>query len=477
MSDSSLPPSTTRLIIDPVTAEDLCLFALPGTPTDSAGETDTSLYSYCNKCKTQGGEAALKRRMRAPSSSAVEIRDTQLAILFINEHFDAFAELPAAYVVGNADEYTRDSLPIISDQNPLAFASQAFSLWANEDRFYIRITKGVGLCARVIRSMRRFLQQLEYPQKVQNLGELSPLLGELSPLLGELSPLLDELHQLLQQPRILAITEQDGDRWFWQTLRLDQVFRLHESESIRRLIEIIYDLDALASLAKATREHNLVMPEIAPDEVAISAHELVHPFVSEATANPVDLNQAQSLLFLTGPNMAGKTTYLRAVATALYLAHLGMGVPAKSFRFAPVQRLITTISMSDDLNDGVSYFRAEALRIKAVAQAVAEGYKVVAIMDEPFKGTNVKDAFDASQAVLRRLSEKHDCLFMVSSHLIELGSELEQSNRVSFKYFEAEETGERLHFDYVLHTGVSAQRLGMRVLREEGIFQLLDNPP
>ena len=463
MSDSSLPPSTACLIIDPVTEEDLNLFPAPRTTSDSTEETETSLYSYCNKCKTQGGEAALKRRMKAPACSASEIRKTQHAILFINQNVKAFAELPAAYVIGNTDEYTRDSLPIITDRHPFAFASQAFSLWANEDRFYIRITKGVGLCARVIRSMRKFLQHLDYPQHDQNFGELSPL--------------LEELHRLLQNPRILAVPEQDGERWFWQTLRLDQIFRLHESELIRRLIEIIYDLDALASLAHATRDKNLVMPEIAPDEVAISAHELVHPFVSEATANPVDLNQAQSLLFLTGPNMAGKTTYLRAVATALYLAHLGMGVPAKSFRFAPVQRLITTISMSDDLNDGISYFRAEALRIKAVAQAVAEGYKVVAIMDEPFKGTNVKDAFDASKAVLKRFSVKQDCLFMVSSHLIELSNELEQSNRVSFKYFEAEETGERLRFDYVLHTGVSAQRLGMRVLREEGIFQLLDSTP
>ena len=207
MSDSSLPPSTACLIIDPVTEEDLNLFPAPRTTSDSTEETETSLYSYCNKCKTQGGEAALKRRMKAPACSASEIRKTQLAILFINQNVEAFAELPAAYVIGNTDEYTRDSLPIITDRHPFAFASQAFSLWANEDRFYIRITKGVGLCARVIRSMRKFLQHLDYPQHDQNFGELSPL--------------LEELHRLLQNPRILAVPEQDGERWFWQTLRLD----------------------------------------------------------------------------------------------------------------------------------------------------------------------------------------------------------------------------------------------------------------
>jgi len=239
-------------------------------------------------------------------------------------------------------------------------------------------------------------------------------------------------------------------------------------------LEIVYEIDALASLAHATREHSLLMPTINTDAVHISATQLTHPFVPNAVANPVELNQQQRLLFLTGPNMAGKTTYLRAVATALYLAHLGMGVPATKFSFAPVQYLLTAISMSDDLHDGISYFRAEALRIKAVALAIAEGNRVVAIMDEPFKGTNVKDAFDASVAVLGQFSKKKDCLFMVSSHLIEVSEEFDESMSVDYQYFEAEESAQKLQFDYVLNPGVSSQRLGMRVLREEGIFDLLD---
>ena len=279
---------------------------------------------------------------------------------------------------------------------------------------------------------------------------------------------------MLARPTLAAIPDEDTERRFWQTLRLDQTFRLHEPQTLRRLLEIVYEIDALASLAHATREHALLMPDINPNTVHISAQELVHPLVPNAVANPVELNQQQRLLFLTGPNMAGKTTYLRAVATALYLAHLGMGVPAAQFSFAPVQHLLTAISMSDDLHDGISYFRAEALRIKAVALAIAEGDRVVAIMEEPFKGTNVKDAFDASVAVLGQFSTKQDCLFMVTSHLIEVSEEFGQTMNIDYQYFEAEESAQKLRFDYVLHPGVSSQRLGMRVLREEGIFSLLD---
>ena len=450
--------STNYLIIDPVTSDDLNLFGSSG----QSEADDLSLYSYCNRCRTQGGEQVLKRRMRAPWSDAPAIENTQKALLFVNRHDSAFAELPPTYVVGNVDDYTRDGVPIIQDRGLIEFASDAFSLWANEDRFYIRINKGVALSCRMIRALRRFLQLIEdEPQQTKQDA-------------GELEDYLDELNTLLSQPGFDAISSEDAERRFWHTLRLDQTFRLHQPQTLRRILEIVYEIDALASLAHATREHSLLMPEINPEATHISAEQLVHPFVPDAVANPVELNQSKRLLFLTGPNMAGKTTYLRAVATALYLAHLGMGVPATRFSFAPVQHLLTAISMSDDLHDGISYFRAEALRLKAVAQAIAEGQRVIAIMDEPFKGTNVKDAFDASVAVLSQFSTKDDCLFMVSSHLIEVSDEFDQSMSVDYQYFEAEESAQKLRFDYVLHPGVSSQRLGMRVLREEGIFELLE---
>ena len=216
------------------------------------------------------------------------------------------------------------------------------------------------------------------------------------------------------------------------------------------------------------------MPTIESGALRVHAQGLVHPFVHNAVANPVELSQQRRVLFLTGPNMAGKTTYLRAFATACYFAHLGMGVPASQFGFVPAQRLFSSLSLSDDLSSGISYFRAEALRVKAVAQAIVEGYRVVAIMDEPFKGTNVKDAFDASLAVLERFAAKQDCLFMFSSHLIELSEQLGITDEIDCRNFEAEEGEGRLRFDYLLRSGVSTQRLGMRVLHEEGVFDLLD---
>jgi DNA mismatch repair protein MutS len=125
----------------------------------------------------------------------------------------------------------------------------------------------------------------------------------------------------------------------------------------------------------------------------------------------------------------------------------------------------------------VSFFRAEALRVKTIAQSVAEGRAVVALFDEPFMGTNVKDALDASRAVLSRLASKEGSVFIVSSHLIELRDPLSSTVSVECCRFEANDQSGRLEFDYVLRPGVSSQRLGLRVLQEEGVFDLLDAMP
>jgi DNA mismatch repair protein MutS len=448
----TLPPTDQKdseiLILDAHSREDLHLF---GSDSDAS-----SLFDFCNRCRTEGGKTALRRRMGSPWSTAERIRATQGALLNIIERREAFARLPSDFVAMGVGRYLREVVPVIRQNNRLEFFFGAFSLW-RDDQFYSKIIRGVEFTCRVLWALRSFVRETQ---------EWSPN--------GELAPLVEEMRTLLERPRLSCIPDDRPGRWFWTKLRLDQTFRWHEKEAIGRLLQIIYEIDALVAMAEITEDHGFILPGIETGAVRLSAVGLVHPFVTGAVPNPLELNQDQRVLFLTGPNMAGKTTYLRAVATALYLAHLGMGVPAEKFEFVPVQCLLTSISLNDDLNDGISYFRAEALRVKAVAQAIADGNSVVAIMDEPFKGTNIKDAFDASLAILERFALKEGCLFMVSSHLIELGERLAPTPNVDYRYFEAEEQGDLLCFDYVLQSGVSSQRLGMRVLREEGVFDLLD---
>ena len=446
------PTEEDLLVLDAHTLKDLEIFG--------SEEGEVTLFEFCDLTRTEGGAKVLKRRMELPWSNAARIQATQESISFILANREVFTKLPSAYATSRTDYYLREVMPIVIYENPVEFTFSAFSLWANHSSHYLGITRGVQIACRLVRGLREFV---------------SPT--ELSSSVGELAPLIEEIRTLLDHPGYSQVPVAEVGGWAWRILRLDQVFRLFEKESLSRLLVLIYEIDALVSMADVTKQNDFVMPHIQDGPLRVQATGLVHPFVENAVANPVEISQDRRVLFLTGPNMAGKTTYLRAFATAYYLAHLGMGVPASSFHFVPAQRLFSSISLSDDLRSGISYFRAEALRAKAVAEAIAAGHRVVAIMDEPFKGTNVKDALDASLAILQRFAIKKNCLFMFSSHLIELSGRLSITEQIDCRNFEADESEGRLRFDYLLRPGVSSQRLGMRVLQEEGVFELLDREP
>ena len=441
------------LVIDEPTAVDLEIFvAQPG---------GTSLFEFCNLTRSNGGARVLRRRMNAPWATAESILDTQAAIRFITQHREAFTKMTSGYVAGRVETYTREVLPVVPDQNPVLFSLGVMSVRGNHATHFSNLVTGVQTTCTFIRRLREFARSTEMTQVDQLTA-------------GDMGELYHEMVELLDHTKLNSVPDFETSEWAWKILRLDQVFRMHCRSELNRLLELVYEIDALVAMADVTKKYHFVLPEVQRGSLCVQAESLWHPMLEAPVGNPVALNEARRILFLTGPNMAGKTTYLRAFATALYLAHLGMGVPATSFSFVPVQRLFSSISLSDDLIHGISYFRAEALRVKAIATAMAEGYRVVAVMDEPFKGTNVKDALDASAAILDRFAVKSGCLFMLSSHLIELAEGFEHADCIDCRHFSAGEGEGRLTFDYTLREGVTDQRLGMRVLKEEGVFDLLE---
>jgi len=443
-------PESDLMLLDEQTLRDLEIFR-----TESSGQ---SLFDWRNATRNLKGAKVLRARMQRPFSNPERIRETQTAIAWLNENFKQFEHLPTFVTTDLIEFYIHGILPLAMSKNAFEFFFAMLDIRLGDDLRYHRITVGVEAVSTMIRALRDIFSkpELDNPR-------------------GEVAAVLEEMRELLSSPGFALVTERKvWDMRPWTILRIDQVFRMHEKHSVYRLLHLVYELDALLAMTQTMRRQKLTMPELTTGALAVSAEQVIHPLVSNAVPNPVNLDQTHRLLFLTGPNMAGKTTYLRAGAIALYLAHLGMGVPAQAMRFTPAQRLYSSISLMDNLSIGVSFFRAEALRVKTIARALAEGYRVIAIMDEPFKGTNVKDALDASLEVLLRFAVREDNLFMFSSHLIEMEERMRACSQVTCCHFEADESGGKLGFDYVLRPGVSSQRLGMRVLSEEGIFELLD---
>ena len=117
------------------------------------------------------------------------------------------------------------------------------------------------------------------------------------------------MREILDRPRLKKLVDDDVGGWFWKILRLDQTFRLDEKVSITRILKLVFEIDALIAMADVTSQNGFALPDLQEGPLAVHAEGLTHPFVPSPVPNPVALDQNQRVLFLTGPNMAGKTTY------------------------------------------------------------------------------------------------------------------------------------------------------------------------
>jgi DNA mismatch repair ATPase MutS len=144
--------------------------------------------------------------------------------------------------------------------------------------------------------------------------------------------------------------------------------------------------------------------------------------------------------------------------------------------FPAVATIFSSVQITDDLAAGESFYLAEVRRIRALALALHEHRSMLAVLDEPFRGTNVHDAAEASLGVISRLVEHPAALVFVATHVAEVATALREDPRVRFLHFSADVTGDRPVFDYKVRDGVSTQRLGMTLLRQERVLELLEPP-
>jgi DNA mismatch repair ATPase MutS len=124
---------------------------------------------------------------------------------------------------------------------------------------------------------------------------------------------------------------------------------------------------------------------------------------------------------------------------------------------------------------GESFFFNEVQRIKSTIEKISDGKKWLILIDELFKGTNQQDAVKCSVTVIEGLRKMHNALFVLSTHLYEIGEELKQYPNIQFCYFETSVVDDQLVFSYQLKEGISNDRLGYLILRKEGVVEMLKN--
>ena len=172
--------------------------------------------------------------------------------------------------------------------------------------------------------------------------------------------------------------------------------------------------------------------------------------------------------------MAGKSTFMKSLGIALYVAHMGFPVAAAKMEFSVRDGIYTTINLPDDLNSGNSHFYAEVLRVKKIAKELGIAKNLFIIFDELFRGTNVKDAYEGTIAITEAFAEKRNCMFVVSTHIIEAGDVLKQRcNNINFVYLPTKMDGNTPIYTYKLEQGITADRHGMIIINNERILEII----
>lgn len=289
---------------------------------------------------------------------------------------------------------------------------------------------------------------------------------------------LQRARDLMKAGIIQELQQRDKSKPFniRETVYYGSYIRDHYRHKSHELISIFGRLDAWYSMAKAHQQYGLCFPEFSDGQhPLIDARHLYHILLPTPTPYDVHMSPDSHFLFLTGANMAGKSTFIKAVGCAVFLAHLGMGVPAENMKLSLFDGVLSNINVVDNIAKGESYFFNEVQRIKNTIIKINDNRKWLVLIDELFKGTNVQDAMKCSLTVIKGLIKISNSLFILSTHLYEIGKELQVYPNISFRYFETSVQDDQLSFSYQLKEGISNDRLGYLILRREKVVELLEN--
>ncbi|KEY18068.1 MutS-related protein [Kaistella antarctica] len=256
-------------------------------------------------------------------------------------------------------------------------------------------------------------------------------------------------------------------------LKIENQFH-HINDDLPQWFEAFAEYEALISLGIFTfKNPEYILPEINEEGVKLQTEELIHPllFQTEVVSNNFTINQSTEISIITGANMTGKSTFLRAIGTNLVLAMVGCPIAAKEFSFIPM-KLFTSMRTSDSLSDGTSYFNAEILRLRKLVENLEKGEPQFIILDEILKGTNSQDKLTGSELFLEKLM-KSKVLFscLIATHDLDL-TKIEDKFPLKIKNycFELQNIDGELETDYKLQNGVTKSMNAIYLMRKFGII-------
>lgn len=416
-----------------------------------------SVYHLFNRVKTRGGEHLLDNMFRFPLVSEAAI----------NERSSIF------------QYFQRENLLFPFDLKQVGIMREYLDAAINRSAAAVL---GATLVKKMLASLTRDERYKKIVQGLQatiiTLNKCHTFAASIKPTENPYYEKIQRIMEILSDKRLETLRNID----IYQPLavktiaRFDHLLKSRLFQQVEEILQFIHETDVYISVSDVARERSFSYARALPAAAnVLSAEDLAHPCINGAVGNRIIMNGNGNVLFLTGANMAGKSTLMKSVGIGCYLAHMGFPVAATQMEFSVREGLHTSINVADNIGLGYSHFYAEVVRVKHAAEAAASGKRLLLMFDELFKGTNVKDAYDGTLAVTEGFSEYRACLFIVSTHIIEVAEALKPARNIRFVFMPTIMDGAYPRYTYRLQEGVTEDRQGMMIIRNEGILEMLNN--
>ena len=415
-----------------------------------------SVYFLFNKVASRGGEQLLDKMFKTPLVDEQAINErTAIFDFFQKASFD-FPFDPGQIIS------MREYVDAGGEQGQIStYASvlmkKALSSLARDER-YKNMIQGLQATIVTLKKCYSFVLSME-----SNAGPFTSRVQQVKKLLSS-----SQLEKLIETDIYKSISVKTIAEY-------DHLLKAKLQEDIKDVLHFIAEIDVYIAVGNVAKARGLTYAKALPKNInCFNADDLKHPCIDNAIGNNIQMQEARNVIFLTGANMAGKSTWMKSIGIAMYLAHIGFPVAARSMEFSVREGIYSSINVADNISLGYSHFYAEVVRVKNAAMATATGKHLLLMFDELFKGTNVKDAFDGTLAVTEAFAEYKNCLFLVSTHIIEVGEEMKKYDNIQFTYMPTVMQGSVPKYTYKLEKGITEDRQGMLIIKNEGILALIE---
>ena len=418
-----------------------------------------SLRTKLDYCQTTGGKEYLDMLLKLQQIGYPEILERQRIIKFICGQAGRWKMPIGEEDVFYVKQYLGSTYVALEGGNRIGrMLSSLYRFAFHKEQYYFTLT-GIKATLRLVQEIVLLCRTVYDPAMPRSLKEKLEGVQEAAAFLG-----------IAEQGYTTFLHEEPNPM---MVFNVDSRLRSQHRDTIADILKTYYQLETFYSLASAHMHMKLIFPELREKGQDIYLEGLTHPLVRHCSANSLHTN-GKHMMIITGPNMSGKSTFMKSVGLAFVMAYLGIGVAAASAAIPVMDVIISCIDIKDDIEKGYSYFFSEVQRVRAIAEQIRTGKRVVVIGDELFKGTNVQDAVDCTSMVLQGFLKHERNFYFIATHFTTVAEQFEHEPGCLPICFDGKVVDGEIAFDYRLKPGISSLRIGSLILQQQQVINLLD---